>query len=144
MLQKRDEREGVGFRSRYDGLRYLMTSFSFITVCICYRTLICCLKSQTKVKVEKDHLTQNNRTLTGACDFSCEGNKGIKYISSFIHSVMGHVISTGLELVATTSSPRLDERLCSAVRRTVELAGSQDISPRERLHVKAVELFSHG
>ncbi|XP_023271267.1 tetratricopeptide repeat protein 38 [Seriola lalandi dorsalis] len=58
--------------------------------------------------------------------------------------VMGHVISTGLELVATTSSTRLNERLASAVRRTVELANSQDISPRERLHVKAMELFSHG
>ncbi|XP_047209705.1 tetratricopeptide repeat protein 38 [Girardinichthys multiradiatus] len=58
--------------------------------------------------------------------------------------VMGHVISTGLDLVATTSSPRLDERLASAVKRTVELANSQDISPREKLHVKAVELFSHG
>uniref|UniRef100_A0A4W6E1T2 Tetratricopeptide repeat protein 38 n=1 Tax=Lates calcarifer TaxID=8187 RepID=A0A4W6E1T2_LATCA len=58
--------------------------------------------------------------------------------------VMGHVISTGLELVATTSSTRLNERLASAVRRTVELADSQDITPRERLHVKAMELFSHG
>uniref|UniRef100_A0A3P9QAM7 Tetratricopeptide repeat protein 38 n=2 Tax=Poecilia reticulata TaxID=8081 RepID=A0A3P9QAM7_POERE len=58
--------------------------------------------------------------------------------------VMGHVISTGLELIATTSSPRLDERLASAVRRTVELASSQDISPREKLHAKAVELFSRG
>ncbi|XP_019118239.1 tetratricopeptide repeat protein 38 [Larimichthys crocea] len=58
--------------------------------------------------------------------------------------VMGHVISTGLELVATTSSTRLNERLASAVKRTVELANSQDISPRERLHVKAMELFSHG
>uniref|UniRef100_A0A669BX22 Tetratricopeptide repeat protein 38 n=1 Tax=Oreochromis niloticus TaxID=8128 RepID=A0A669BX22_ORENI len=58
--------------------------------------------------------------------------------------VMGHVISTGMELVATTSSTRLDERLSSAVRRTVELANSQDITSRERLHVKAMELFSHG
>uniref|UniRef100_A0AAQ5XI20 Tetratricopeptide repeat protein 38 n=1 Tax=Amphiprion ocellaris TaxID=80972 RepID=A0AAQ5XI20_AMPOC len=58
--------------------------------------------------------------------------------------VMGHVISTGLELVATTSSTRLDERLAGAVKQTVELANSQDISPRERLHVKAMELFSHG
>ncbi|KAK5867755.1 hypothetical protein PBY51_012219 [Eleginops maclovinus] len=58
--------------------------------------------------------------------------------------VMGHVISTGLNLVSTSSSTRLDERLASAVRRTVELANSQDISPRERLHVKAMELFSHG
>ncbi|XP_029289136.1 LOW QUALITY PROTEIN: tetratricopeptide repeat protein 38 [Cottoperca gobio] len=58
--------------------------------------------------------------------------------------VMSHVISTGLELVSTSSSTRLNERLASAVRRTVELANSQDISPRERLHVKAMELFSRG
>ncbi|XP_074487904.1 tetratricopeptide repeat protein 38 isoform X1 [Sebastes fasciatus] len=58
--------------------------------------------------------------------------------------VMGHVISTGLDLMSTSSSTRLDERLASAVRRTVELANSQDISPRERLHVKAMELFSRG
>ncbi|KAM9754587.1 tetratricopeptide repeat protein 38 [Menidia menidia] len=58
--------------------------------------------------------------------------------------VMGHVIGTGLELVATTSSTRLNERLAGAVRRTVALANSQDISPREKLHVRAMELFSHG
>uniref|UniRef100_A0A665WBS2 Tetratricopeptide repeat protein 38 n=1 Tax=Echeneis naucrates TaxID=173247 RepID=A0A665WBS2_ECHNA len=58
--------------------------------------------------------------------------------------VMGHVISTGLELGATTSSTRLNEQLAFAVKRTVELANSQDITPRERLHVKAMELFSHG
>uniref|UniRef100_A0A8C4HFX0 Tetratricopeptide repeat protein 38 n=1 Tax=Dicentrarchus labrax TaxID=13489 RepID=A0A8C4HFX0_DICLA len=58
--------------------------------------------------------------------------------------VMGHVISTGLELAGTASSTRLNERLASAVRRTVDLANSQDISPRERLHVKAMEHFSHG
>lgn len=57
---------------------------------------------------------------------------------------MGHVISTGLELVGTGTSPRLDERLSSAVRRTVQLANSQDITPRERLHVQAMELFAQG
>ncbi|XP_042351410.1 tetratricopeptide repeat protein 38 isoform X2 [Plectropomus leopardus] len=57
---------------------------------------------------------------------------------------MGHVISTGLELVSTTSSIRLNESLASAVRRTVELANNQDITPREKLHVKAMELFSRG
>uniref|UniRef100_A0A6Q2Z808 Tetratricopeptide repeat protein 38 n=1 Tax=Esox lucius TaxID=8010 RepID=A0A6Q2Z808_ESOLU len=59
--------------------------------------------------------------------------------------VMGHVISTGLELVGTGSSVRLNERLASAVKRTVELAQSQeDITPRERLHVRAIEHFSKG
>ncbi|KAM7414183.1 hypothetical protein PAMA_019142 [Pampus argenteus] len=58
--------------------------------------------------------------------------------------VMGHVIATGLELVGTASSTRLNERLASDVRKAVELANSQDITPRERLHVKAMELFSRG
>uniref|UniRef100_A0A8C3A2C2 Tetratricopeptide repeat protein 38 n=1 Tax=Cyclopterus lumpus TaxID=8103 RepID=A0A8C3A2C2_CYCLU len=58
--------------------------------------------------------------------------------------VMGHVITTGLELMSTASSPRLNESLASAVRRTVELATSQVLSPRERLHVKAIEHYSHG
>uniref|UniRef100_A0A8C1JQQ2 Tetratricopeptide repeat domain 38 n=1 Tax=Cyprinus carpio TaxID=7962 RepID=A0A8C1JQQ2_CYPCA len=58
--------------------------------------------------------------------------------------VMGHVISTGLELVGTGSSVLRDKRLASAVRRTVELANSQELTSRERSHVKAVELFSKG
>lgn len=57
---------------------------------------------------------------------------------------MGHMISTGLELVATVSSTRVDERLAAAVRRTVELANAQDITHREKLHVRAMELFSRG
>lgn len=57
---------------------------------------------------------------------------------------MGHMISTGLELVGTTSSTRLNERLAGAVRRTVELANAQDITHREKLHVRAIELFSRG
>lgn len=59
-------------------------------------------------------------------------------------AVMGHMISTGLELVATGSSTRLDERLAGAVRRTVALANAQDITHREKLHVRAMELFSRG
>ncbi|XP_036376477.1 tetratricopeptide repeat protein 38 isoform X2 [Megalops cyprinoides] len=58
--------------------------------------------------------------------------------------VMGHVISTGLELVGTGSSVLLNECLASAVQRTVELAKAQDITPRERLHVCAMEQFSKG
>ncbi|XP_077372697.1 tetratricopeptide repeat protein 38 isoform X1 [Festucalex cinctus] len=58
--------------------------------------------------------------------------------------VMGHVASTGLELVGTAISPRLDQRLAGAVKKTVELANSQNLTLRERLHVKALEFFSHG
>lgn len=59
-------------------------------------------------------------------------------------AVMGHMISTGLELVGTGSPTRLNERLAGAVRRTVELANAQDITHREKLHVRAMELFSQG
>ncbi|XP_061678894.1 tetratricopeptide repeat protein 38 isoform X3 [Syngnathoides biaculeatus] len=58
--------------------------------------------------------------------------------------VMGRVVSTGLELVGTANSPRLDQRLASAVKKTVELANNQNLTSRERLHVKAMEFFSHG
>lgn len=57
---------------------------------------------------------------------------------------MGHVMSTGLELLGTATSPRLNQRLASAVKKTVELADSQNLTPREKLHVKALELLSHG
>lgn len=59
-------------------------------------------------------------------------------------AVMGHMISTGLELVGTTSTTRLNERLAGAVRQTVALANAQDITHREKLHVRAMELFSQG
>ncbi|XP_061532956.1 tetratricopeptide repeat protein 38 isoform X2 [Phycodurus eques] len=58
--------------------------------------------------------------------------------------VMGHVASTGLELLGTANSPRLDQRLASAVKETVELANNQNLTSRERRHVKAMECFSHG
>ncbi|CAL1596040.1 unnamed protein product [Knipowitschia caucasica] len=58
--------------------------------------------------------------------------------------VMGHVIGTGLQLVSTSTSPRLDQTLSSAVKRTVDLSQSQDLTPRERLHVQAMQLFSRG
>ncbi|XP_076841851.1 tetratricopeptide repeat protein 38 [Brachyhypopomus gauderio] len=58
--------------------------------------------------------------------------------------VMGHVIGTGLQLVGTGSSVLRDEKLAGAVRRVVELSQTQDLTPREKLHVQAVELFSRG
>ncbi|KAJ8374236.1 hypothetical protein SKAU_G00048160 [Synaphobranchus kaupii] len=58
--------------------------------------------------------------------------------------VMGHVIGTGLELVGTGSSVRLNGQLAGDVSRLVELAAGQELAPRERLHVRAVELFAKG
>ncbi|TSK38468.1 Tetratricopeptide repeat protein 38 [Bagarius yarrelli] len=58
--------------------------------------------------------------------------------------VMGHVISTGLQLVGTGSSVLQDQTLASAVRKTVDLASCQELTAREKQHVKAIELFSKG
>uniref|UniRef100_A0A4W4EXC9 Tetratricopeptide repeat protein 38 n=1 Tax=Electrophorus electricus TaxID=8005 RepID=A0A4W4EXC9_ELEEL len=58
--------------------------------------------------------------------------------------VMGHVISTGLQLVGTGSSVLRDEKLANAVRRLMKLADAQELTSRERQHVQAVELFSRG
>nr|XP_057920513.1 tetratricopeptide repeat protein 38-like isoform X2 [Doryrhamphus excisus]XP_057920514.1 tetratricopeptide repeat protein 38-like isoform X2 [Doryrhamphus excisus] len=58
--------------------------------------------------------------------------------------VMGHVVSAGVELVGTSTSPRLDERLARIVRTALELAKNQNITQREMLHVKALELFAQG
>ncbi|KAG8517956.1 Tetratricopeptide repeat protein 38, partial [Galemys pyrenaicus] len=57
---------------------------------------------------------------------------------------MGHAIANGLVLVGTGSSVRLDEELAQAVRTMVQLAQTQSLTPRERLHVAAVETFSKG
>ncbi|KAI5623874.1 tetratricopeptide repeat protein 38 isoform X1, partial [Silurus asotus] len=58
--------------------------------------------------------------------------------------VMGHVISTGLQLVGTGSSVLRDQMLSSAVRKTVDLASCQELTAREKQHVKAIDLFSKG
>lgn len=57
---------------------------------------------------------------------------------------MGHVISTGLQLVGTGSSVLRDQKLASAVRKTLDLATCQELTAREKQHVKAIELFSKG
>lgn len=57
---------------------------------------------------------------------------------------MGHAISNGLVLIGTGSSVRLDRELALAVRHMAELARTQPLTPRERLHVSAVEAFAKG
>ncbi|MCJ8733209.1 hypothetical protein PDJAM_G00220540 [Pangasius djambal] len=58
--------------------------------------------------------------------------------------VMGHVITTGLQLVGTGSSMLRDQMLAGAVRKTLDLASCQELTAREKQHVKAIELFSKG
>ncbi|KAM5333436.1 tetratricopeptide repeat protein 38 isoform 1-T1 [Glossophaga mutica] len=57
---------------------------------------------------------------------------------------MGHAISTGLVLIGTGSSVRLDAKLDLAVKNMVEISNSQPLTQRERLHVSAVEAFARG
>ncbi|XP_047406872.1 tetratricopeptide repeat protein 38 isoform X1 [Sciurus carolinensis] len=57
---------------------------------------------------------------------------------------MGHVISNGLVLIGTGSSVRLDKELDLAVKTMVEISKAQPPTPREQLHVSAVEAFAKG
>lgn len=59
-------------------------------------------------------------------------------------AAMGHVIASGLELIGTGRTVRLDKELASAVRATVALSQSQALTERERLHVSALDLFARG
>lgn len=57
---------------------------------------------------------------------------------------MGHVIANGLVLIGTGSSVRLDKELDMAMKTMVELSKTQPLTPREQLHVSAVETFAKG
>ncbi|XP_011839438.1 PREDICTED: tetratricopeptide repeat protein 38 isoform X2 [Mandrillus leucophaeus] len=57
---------------------------------------------------------------------------------------MGHAISTGLVLIGTGSSVKLDKELDLAVKTMVEISRTQLLTRREQLHVSAVETFAKG
>lgn len=57
---------------------------------------------------------------------------------------MGHAIANGLVLIGTGSSVKLDKDLDLAVKTMVEVSQSQALTPREQLHVSAVEMFAKG
>ncbi|KAM5289423.1 tetratricopeptide repeat protein 38 [Ctenodactylus gundi] len=57
---------------------------------------------------------------------------------------MGHAISNGLVLVGTGSSVSLDKELDLAVKTMVDISKTQPLTPREQLHVSAVETFAQG
>nr|XP_011753216.1 tetratricopeptide repeat protein 38 [Macaca nemestrina] len=57
---------------------------------------------------------------------------------------MGHAISTGLVLIGTGSSVKLDKELDLAVKTMVEISRTQPLTRREQLHVSAVETFAKG
>ncbi|PNI48461.1 TTC38 isoform 4, partial [Pan troglodytes] len=58
--------------------------------------------------------------------------------------VMGHAIATGLVLIGTGSSVKLDKELDLAVKTMVEISRTQPLTRREQLHVSAVETFANG
>uniref|UniRef100_A0A8C9PJ63 Tetratricopeptide repeat protein 38 n=1 Tax=Spermophilus dauricus TaxID=99837 RepID=A0A8C9PJ63_SPEDA len=57
---------------------------------------------------------------------------------------MGQVISNGLMLIGTGSSVGLNRELDLAVKTMVETSLTQLLTPREQLHVSAVEAFAKG
>ncbi|KAM5287860.1 tetratricopeptide repeat protein 38-like [Ctenodactylus gundi] len=57
---------------------------------------------------------------------------------------MGHAISNGLVLVGAGSSVSLDKELDLAVKTMVDISKTQPLTPREQLHVSAVETFAQG
>ncbi|XP_069855930.1 tetratricopeptide repeat protein 38 [Dipodomys merriami] len=57
---------------------------------------------------------------------------------------MGHVISNGLVLLGTGTSVNLNKELDLAVKKMVEIAKTQPLTPREQLHVAAVETLAKG
>lgn len=57
---------------------------------------------------------------------------------------LGHALANGLVLIGTGTSVRLDAELARAVRTMAQLAQTQPLTPRERVHVAAVETFAQG
>ncbi|KAM4882978.1 tetratricopeptide repeat protein 38 isoform 2-T3 [Thomomys bottae] len=57
---------------------------------------------------------------------------------------MGHVLSNGFELLGTGTSVKLNKELDLAVKKMVEISKAQPLTPREQLHVSAVETLAKG
>ena len=57
---------------------------------------------------------------------------------------MGHVLSTGLELISSGKSAHLDNDLRQGLEKMSSLAAKGNITPREKQHVQAVQEWSDG
>ncbi|XP_069619456.1 tetratricopeptide repeat protein 38 isoform X2 [Ranitomeya imitator] len=57
---------------------------------------------------------------------------------------MGHVISNGLDLIGTGRSPLLDKEFERDLKVMSDLAKTQPLTEREKLHVAALETFAKG
>ncbi|XP_040295099.1 tetratricopeptide repeat protein 38 [Bufo bufo] len=58
--------------------------------------------------------------------------------------VMGHVISNGLELIGTGRSPIIDQEFEKDLKVMSDLAKTQPLTEREKMHVAALETFAKG
>ncbi|XP_075712084.1 tetratricopeptide repeat protein 38 [Rhinoderma darwinii] len=58
--------------------------------------------------------------------------------------VMGHVICNGLELIGTGRSPFIDKEFEKELKVMSDLAKTQPLTERERIHVAALETFAKG
>jgi hypothetical protein len=59
-------------------------------------------------------------------------------------SVMGHVISIGLDLMGATRTTRLDSAFQLEIDNMLKLARKNHVTEREQKHVEAVRLWSEG
>jgi hypothetical protein len=59
-------------------------------------------------------------------------------------SVMGHVMSIGLDLMGTVRTTRLDTSFRDEVDSMLALAKTNHVTEREQKHVEAVKLWSEG
>ncbi|CAN2391358.1 tetratricopeptide repeat [Pristimantis euphronides] len=57
---------------------------------------------------------------------------------------MGHVISNGLELIGTGRSPLLDKEFQKELNVMSDLAKTQPLTEREKIHVTALQTFAKG
>lgn len=57
---------------------------------------------------------------------------------------MGHVISCGLELIASGKGIHVDKELKNSMQVLESLAAKSDITNQEKLHVKAVKEWAEG
>ena len=57
---------------------------------------------------------------------------------------MGHVLSCGLDLISSGSGIHVDKDLKSRMETLQSLAAKNNITSREKLHVKAVKEWAEG
>ena len=57
---------------------------------------------------------------------------------------MGHAIANLIQVLGTSQNIHTSEEIRDSINEMVTLAKKSDITPRERHHVDAVNMFAHG